>query len=228
MIWGFISSLGSTIMSGVSSAISAIGSAISTTVSRALEVIVSAAETVLPIIAKIAEALGIISPQEDPVEIGDRALQAADMGIKPEDYASHMEYMDALRNFDLDPEKSKKYTPEEKAAAAALTLGQGISEKTKISLETLMPLMAMSAVNSHFFNDTRLRKIIEGGAPLVSTVMRYFEGRLNPQESRDVESTLLNEERKTDPQRSEADFYQDLDAARNDFRNHNKNQAESE
>ena len=61
--------------------------------------------------------------------MGDRALQAKEAGINPEDYDGRFEeYKDKIENFEIDPEKSKNYTPEQKLAAAGEIAGWALTE----------------------------------------------------------------------------------------------------
>lgn len=66
------------------------------------------------IVTKALQALGIIGPDENAKELGDKAIQAEEEGITPENYDSYEEYMDAVRKFELDPEKSEQIEDEDK------------------------------------------------------------------------------------------------------------------
>lgn len=64
---------------------------------------------------KICKTLGILDKNANKDELGDRYLQARDNGIRVEDYAGRFEeYRDKIASFELDPEKSKAFTAEQK------------------------------------------------------------------------------------------------------------------
>ena len=65
-------------------------------------------------LVSIAKSLGLIKPETDVQELGDKALQAEQAGITPEQFASYAEYVKEIENFTLDPEKSKLTTEDEK------------------------------------------------------------------------------------------------------------------
>ena len=65
----------------------------------------------------VCKALGLLEADETNEDFGGRVLQAEETGIHPEEYPTYLEYVAAIRNVELDPEKSAKYKPEEKMAA---------------------------------------------------------------------------------------------------------------
>ena len=60
------------------------------------------------IISGILKGLGLIKPDEEVTDLGDKALQAEEEGIAPENYSTYEEYLKAIEDFDVDPEKSKE------------------------------------------------------------------------------------------------------------------------
>jgi len=62
----------------------------------------------------IGRMLGVLAPQEQPEEIGERAFQGAEQGIKPEQFKTNQEYIQALRDkVKFDREKFNKLSEEE-------------------------------------------------------------------------------------------------------------------
>lgn len=210
---GFWSSLGSAISSAVSSIASGIGSALSGALSSAIGYVLNAGAKVLDIIESVGKALGLLKPDEKMEDMGDRAMQAAEQGIKPENYASHMEYMEAMRKVELSPEKSEKITPEEKKIAGLVVLSHGISQTQNIPLDSVARLFMLSARNSDYFNDTRMVQLVHTGGPFVKSVLDYFDERLDPARSSDVEKGLLGMEKSLNPELSDKDYYAQLDSA---------------
>lgn len=62
----------------------------------------------------IGKALGLIRPETQVENLGDQALQAEEAGITPDAFDAYEDYVKAVESFQLDPEKSKQFTPEEK------------------------------------------------------------------------------------------------------------------
>lgn len=91
--------------------------------------VVALVVTVVDAGISICRNLGLLKPDTEPEDLGDRALQAKDAGINPEDYDGRFEeYRDKIENFELDPEKSKNYTSEQKLAAAGEVAGWALTE----------------------------------------------------------------------------------------------------
>ena len=117
---GFWSSLGSCISHACS--------AICSVVSGAFRVAAFAVNVVSAGIA-ICRALGIFKQDMDSEELGDRAIQAYDAGIRPEDYEGRFkEYREKIENFELDPEKSKQIDANDKLKVAGNIAGWGITD----------------------------------------------------------------------------------------------------
>ena len=88
-------------------------------VTKALAVVGLAVEGLKVIgnaIASIAKELGIIKPDRDIEEFGDRALQAEEKGITPDKYSSFEEWVKDIEKDDwgYDPERNKDMPPEKK------------------------------------------------------------------------------------------------------------------
>ena len=60
---------------------------------------------------KLGKTLGLIKPETKVEDLGDKAIQSE---YKPEDYNSYAEYVKAVEDYKLDPEKSKNISEEEK------------------------------------------------------------------------------------------------------------------
>lgn len=91
----------------VARGIGAIGLAV-----EGLRVVVSA-------ISGVCKALGLIREEIEPEELGDKAIQAEEAGIRPEKFDKYEEYVKAVEEFEVDPEKSKSISQEEKLLKAS-------------------------------------------------------------------------------------------------------------
>lgn len=217
---GFLSSVGGAIsgaISAVSSVARSIGNFVTGPVANSLSYVLKAGmevgSKVFPIIEAVARILGVFRPDEDLDVIGDRALQAADQNIKPENYASHQQYMESLRSFSLDPQRSEDTSVESKKAAGLIVATKGISDVQNIPMDSVAQLMVLAARNSAYFDSTKMVEMLQGGAPFVKNVIDYFHDRLNPENSERVEKDLVKMAMKDQPALDEKGATAEIDTA---------------
>lgn len=194
---GFWSSLGSAISSGISavcSTVSSIGSSLSSFAVSVGSVVLSAISTVANVIRAVGTALGVLKPHENMEDLGDRALQAADAGIQPENFSKYDEYLAEIRAFNVNPDKSKSYTTQEKLLAGVGITCKGIEEKFELREGSVGQLAAMTALNPSYFNAMRLEKWIANGMD-VGKVVDYFDDKLGAADSFKVETKLIETEK---------------------------------
>lgn len=101
------------LITGVVGAVKAIAVAAGTVV-KSLAVVGMAVDGLKVIggaLLNLAKSLGLIKPQMQVDELGDRAIQS---NYDPEDYDTYDDYVKAVEQFNLDPEKSKAISEEEK------------------------------------------------------------------------------------------------------------------
>ena len=134
---GWLSSACSFVGSCVSGACSVIGSAVSSIGSAVASVATTIASLGVELAGKVGEgikavaiSLGILKPEENLEELGEKAMLS---DKKPEDFDSINEYIDHLRqNVTVDKEKFEKLDDKEllarSAIGASITL-KGINEK---------------------------------------------------------------------------------------------------
>ncbi|EJG0997522.1 hypothetical protein BBM40_11015 [Vibrio parahaemolyticus] len=163
----------SSVSSFVSSACSAIGSVASKIGSGIANVATSIASLGVTLAAKVGEAiknvgisLGIIRPEDNMEELGEKAMLSEKT---PEDFDSISEYIDHLRNdVVIDKEKFDSLSDAEKLArssiGASITL-KGINEK----LDTVVSPAFMATVAAQ---DLEAKEII-------GTIKAYKEKNLN-------------------------------------------------
>ena len=94
------------------------------------KLLVEAVKVIASVFTEIGKALGLIEEDFDEEEFGDKALQAEEEGSTPDRFESYDEYFEAIKNFELDPEKSEKYTEKEKLDKAV---------EVRISIRMLYP-----------------------------------------------------------------------------------------
>ncbi|WP_417534322.1 hypothetical protein [Marinobacterium stanieri] len=191
-VGNFFSSVGS----AISSAVSSIGSALSSFASGVGTVIGGVIETLAPVaktIGKFANAflqgLQILKQNEIVEDLGDRALQAADEGITMDMFEDFDSYMDALRNFEPDAEKSKKYSLGTKMVAGLGVGTKGVEEKFNAEPGSLDAMWLLPMANPEYFTPVRMQELVSAGR-LGSDTFAYLEKRLTGGESRTFEKRL--------------------------------------
>ena len=105
-----------------------IGSLVATMLPKIIEIAGKNLLLVASIITGILKGLGIIDSGETPEDLGDKAIQAEESGIKPEDFDSYEEYVKAVQAFETDPEKSAQITENQK-------IEKGMEITTKVAVE---------------------------------------------------------------------------------------------
>ena len=217
MVWGMLTSIGSAVVSAVSSMGSAVSSFCTTVLPRIAPVLGQISEIIKVIANTVLTVLDIFKPGEDVEEMGDRALQAAEQGIKPEKFSSYDEYLEEIRNFQLDPRKSADLSSAEKIGAGLAVGSVGLEKKFDAPEGSLGPIWLLAASNPDYFNAERLVSIVQSGRS-ITDVMRYFEGKLGPAAAVNTRDTLMGLERQRSPEKTDAAIYADLNAAGNTLR----------
>ena len=179
---------------------------------------VSIAKVVFPVVAKVVSVaqavfsvLGIFKPNESVEEMGDRGIQADESGIDRSKFENHEEYMEALRDFDLDPERSEEISSEEKQAMGVAVGTQGVAEKYDIKIDG--ETWVCVAKSPDYFTPDRITALVEKGVDM-KTVTDYFQDKLGPTQSVNVEKALMEVDRKIEPELTNSDLYSQLDQVR--------------
>ena len=210
-----ISSGFSAVCSGIGSACSAIGRGVSSFCSTVLPAIgnlaVDAIRGIGNTVGDIARALGIFKPDEKPEDVGDRALHAADDGIQPESFDKFDEYMDAIRNFDIDPVKSQKFTPEQKSVAGMAIAVRGMEGKYKLPVGALNELPILVSRDPEYFSADRMTSILATTRD-IPTIIEYFDNKLGRTDKTTVESVLVQAEQSRNPEKSFEDIKNEINA----------------
>ena len=167
----------------------------------AIKAIVPVLRAVANVVMSICQTLGLIKPEEKVEDLGDKAIQAGDEGIKPENYANYQDYVKAVQDFQVDPEKSKRITPEEKMAKALEVQANLLAEKApELGVEDYLNLIANHMDYFTPERSTELGKLLltESGAVVnVAEVMNGTEK--NPDKISEAYDTLAKVEKQIDP-----------------------------
>lgn len=164
--WGAICSIGSSITSGISSAVGSIGNALvsfASNVGPVIAKIVTELEPVAVALGKFAAAflqgMGVLKPNEKPEDIGERALQAAEKGVTIEQFDNFDSYLAALRDFDLDAEKAAKRSTAEKLVAGIGVCTIAMERKYNAAPGSLDTLWLLPIANPSYFTPERMQSM---------------------------------------------------------------------
>lgn len=139
----------------------------------------------------VSQVMSIFNGNETAENIGDRAIQAAEQGVTPEQFENHGEYMSALRDFELDPEKSAKLSDSQKIVSGLAVAGRGLDEKFGSPEGTMGNLWWLAASKPDYFIADKLTQFLKTGQDIMS-IVDYFEGKLGGGESLEVEDKLVD------------------------------------
>lgn len=185
--------------------------AAATTVTKALAVVglaVQGLKVIANALTSLGKALGLIRPETKVEDLGDKAIQSE---YKPEDFDSYEAYVKAVEEYELDPEKSKLTTEEEKIIKG-MELSAGVCiEKYK---GFPMPEFCVAVgENPEYFSDDKIveiGKLLQTDGQLISGILDHINhAELDDAKVNDVINTLLGIEKSVNPSIS------DVDALRN-------------
>lgn len=218
MVFGIIASVVSTVVSTVSSIGSAVSSFCTNVLPRIVPVLDQVGAAIKAIANVVFKVLDIFQPHDDVEDMGDRALQAAEQGIKPGNFDTYDEYLAEIRNFKLDPDKSATLSSAEKIGAGLAVGTTGMEKKFDAPAGSLTPIWVLAASNPTYFNADRLVGIVQSGHS-VTDVMRYFEGKLGPADAVNTRDILMGMERQRTPEKTDTAIYAELTTARDTVKN---------
>lgn len=178
---------------------------------------------VAKLLQAVGKALGLIKEEEKPEDLGDKALQAEEQGITPDKFKTYEEYANRIQNFELDSEKSKKYTPEEKMKKTTEVFTKYINEKHPDMLGTIIDLNKLATVeqNKPGYLESDQRAVFIGEAlkndpQLAGDISRYLSG--SETDTTNISNTIdkmMNIEKGANPGMSDAEAYKAVAGLRN-------------
>lgn len=133
-------------------------------------------------IVALGKALGIIKPTIKPEELGEKAIQAEEAGIKPENpefEGSYKKYLEAVERYDIDP--TKIHSEEDCLTKAAAISACGIAEVAPELEITDIVKNVVKNPEGTFFTDDVLKTIGDGlnSGKLDPIVVNTISGVLN-------------------------------------------------
>lgn len=222
-IGGALSAVGSAISGAVRAVASGIGKAVST-LGPTLATWAGRLNTAITWISAVVQVVGlmmkILKPGEKIEDIGERALQAEEMGITldrcDKDFNA---YMEKIRNLELDPEKARLRPETDKALAGCLTVEKG--------LETLWPHMSTSelwpiiARSPDFFNAARMevyaRLAMEQKLDFGKVLAKYFEAGPKDRLESPIRDYVWDAEKKYNPSETPREIMETLNKVRDNL-----------
>jgi hypothetical protein len=173
---------------------------------------------VVKLVTTILEKLGLIDAGEDAKEVGDKMLQAEEKGITPDNFENYDDYYKAIKEFELDPEKSAQFTDQEKFAKyAAVGLGQ-IEKVVGDGAITFLTEVA-TKLSPEFKLDTKIQSYMDSFSGNLDKLNGYFNGSLSQNEFREVEKQVVSIEKGISPEKSNDEILSELDKERGLFEN---------
>ena len=170
-------------------------------------------KTIGNILVTLGKALGLIKPDIKVSELGDKALQS---GYNPEDYDSYLEYVNAVENYNLDPEKSNLTTEEDKLKKA-MELAVGVTIEKYENLPVQEFCIAVGE-NIKYFTETKIKeigKLIQLDESNISRILNYINGtERDSKQIQRVVDTLMEVEKISNPEISEKEAYKDINQLR--------------
>lgn len=166
-------------------------------------------KTIGNILVTLGKALGLIKPDIKVSELGDKALQS---GYNPEDYDSYLEYVNAVENYNLNPEKSNLTTEEDKLKKA-MELAVGVTIEKYENLPVQEFCIAVGE-NIKYFTETKIKeigKLIQLDESNISRILNYINGtERDSKQIQRVVDTLMEVEKISNPEISEKEAYNDI------------------
>lgn len=161
------------------------------------------------IIFTMAKVLGVIKPEINMQELGDKALQAATEGITPEKYETYSAYVEALNDYILDPERTQKISEELKEMKGVELAICLLAEKF---VETpIVNFIEAIIDNPKYFDDKKIEiisELINENKSFISDFLNYVSGREKDENKlNDICNKLVEVEKKVHPEISDKEAY---------------------
>ena len=192
--------------------------AAATTVVKTLAVVglaVQGLKVIGNLLTTLGKALGLIKQETKVEDLGDKAIQSE---YNPEDYDSYADYVKAVEDYDLDPERSKLTTEEEKIKKGMeLASGATIEKYQEFPIEAFCVAVGQ---NPEYFTDAKMEaiaKLMKNDGNYISTILNYVNGseKDSAKIQTAVDTLVKNVEKSVNPKISDKEAYKNvLDARR--------------
>lgn len=158
---------------------------------------------------ELGKELGLIESETDVEDLGDKAIQS---DLKPDDFDCYEEYLKAVEDYKLDPEKSKLSTEEKKIQKGIeLTVGVMIDKYQEFPMGKFINMIGH---NQNFFTEAKmgeLAKVIKTDGQSITDILHYVDGtEKNSTKIQGTVDTLLEIEKNTNPGLSDKEAFKNV------------------
>lgn len=158
---------------------------------------------------ELGKELGLIEPETDVEDLGDKAIQS---DLKPDNFDCYEEYLKAVEDYKLDPEKSKLNKEEDKIRKGIeLTVGVMIEKYQDFSMDKFINMIGH---NQNFFTEAKmgeLAKVIKKDGQSITDILHYVDGtEKNSTKIQGTVDTLLEIEKNTNPGISDKEAFKNV------------------
>lgn len=158
---------------------------------------------------ELGKELGLIEPETDVEDLGDKAIQS---DLKPDDFDCYEEYLKAVEDYKLDPEKSKLSTEEKKIQKGIeLTVGVMIDKYQEFPMGEFINMIGH---NQNFFTEAKMgeiAKVIKTDGQSITDILHYVDGtEKNSTKIQGTVDTLLEIEKNTNPGISDKEAFKNV------------------
>lgn len=158
---------------------------------------------------ELGKELGLIESETDVEDLGDKAIQS---DLKPDDFDCYEEYLKAVEDYKLDPEKSKLSTEEKKIQKGIeLTVGVMIEKYQDFPMGEFINMIGH---NQSFFTESKmgeLAKVIKTDGQSITDILHYVDGtEKNSTKIQGTVDTLLEIEKNTNPGISDKEAFKNI------------------
>ena len=158
---------------------------------------------------ELGKELGLIEPETDVEDLGDKAIQS---DLNPDDFDCYEEYLKAVEDYKLDPEKSKLSTEEKKIQKGIeLTVGVMIDKYQEFPMGEFINMIGH---NQSFFTESKMGElaiVIKTDGQSISDILHYVDGtEKNSTKIQGAVDTLLEIEKNTNPGLSDKEAFKNV------------------
>lgn len=158
---------------------------------------------------ELGKELGLIEPETDVEDLGDKAIQS---DLNPDDFDCYEEYLKAVEDYKLDPEKSKLSTEEKKIQKGIeLTVGVMIDKYQEFPMGEFINMIGH---NQSFFTESKMGElaiVIKTDGQSISDILHYADGtEKNSTKIQGTVDTLLEIEKNTNPGLSDKEAFKNV------------------
>ena len=158
---------------------------------------------------ELGKELGLIEPETDVEDLGDKAIQS---DLNPDDFDCYEEYLKAVEDYKLDPEKSKLSTEEKKIQKGIeLTVGVMIDKYQEFPMGEFINMIGH---NQSFFTESKMGElaiVIKTDGQSISDILHYVDGtEKNSTKIQGTVDTLLEIEKNTNPGISDKEAFKNV------------------